>query len=249
MSTIEYFRDIRRPALTEIIASYSIGLPGRLLSAVNTGGGKEADEPKRNPQATAESTVVRKYDQSYLLLVGKLASRLSVSMDKKTGILVISGKMPDRYAAADLVRVSADRLMQRIIEYESQKAGQNFRFVNEQYLQAKGRYERAQRELASFSDRNRALMSATSQIDRDRLQREYDIAFEVYQQFSRELEQARIKMNQDTPVFTVLDQVTVPNIKASPNRPRIVFFALFIGFLAGVIPVGLRHLLPQTKTG
>jgi capsule polysaccharide export protein KpsE/RkpR len=192
--------------------------------------------------------VVRQYDQSYLSLVGNLGSRLSVSIDKKTAILLISATMPDRYAAADLVRVSADRLMQRIIEYESQKAGQNFRFVNEQYLQAKDRYERAQRDLASFTDRNRVLMSATSQIDRDRFQREYDIAFEVYQQISRELEQARIKMNQDTPVFTVLDQVTVPNIKSRPNRPQIVLFALFLGFLTGVISLGLRHLLAQAKT-
>jgi uncharacterized protein involved in exopolysaccharide biosynthesis len=243
VSTIEYFRNIRRPALTEIIASYSIGLPGRLLSSVNLGGGKVAEEPKENPKVVAESTVVRMYDQSYLSLVGTLGRRLSVSMDKKTGILVISGTMPDRYAAADLVRASADRLMQRIIEYESQKAGQNFRFVNEQYLQAKGRYERAQRDLASFSDRNRALMSATSQIDRDRLQREYDIAFEVYQQFSRELEQARIKMNQDTPVFTVLDQVTVPNIKAGPNRAQIMLVALLLGMIAGIAQLWMRQAL------
>lgn len=129
VSTIEYFRDIRQPSLTEIIASYSIGLPKRLISSVDTGGDTEGEEPKGNSQTVAESTVVRKYDQPYLLLVDRLASRLSVSMDKKTGILVISGTMPDRYAAADLVRASADRLMQRIIEYESQKAAQKFRFV------------------------------------------------------------------------------------------------------------------------
>jgi len=247
VSTIEYFRDIRRPALTEIIASYSIGLPGRLFSVMNMDEDKEGKEPKGNSQTIAESTLVQRYDQSYLSLVGRLASRLSVSMDKKTGILVISGTMPDRYAAADLVRVSTDRLMQRIIEYESQKAGQNFRFVNEQYLQAKGRYERTQRELASFSDRNRALMSATSQIDRDQLQREHDIAFEVYQQFSRELEQARIKMNQETPVFTVLDQVTVPNEKTSPNRPQILFSALLLGFMLGVAQLGITKLLRSSN--
>lgn len=243
VSTIEYFRDIRRPSATEVIASYSIGLPGRLLAFFNSDDSVDTSEPKANRTTAAESTAVRQYDQSYLSLVGKLESRLSVSTDKKTPTLVIAAKMPDRLAAAELVRISADRLMQRIVEYESQKAGQTFRFVNEQYLQAKARYERLQRELATFTDRNRALMSATSQIDRDRLQRDYDIAFEVYQQFSRELEQARIKMNQDTPVFTVLDQVTVPNIRTSPNRPKIMFVALLLGMVAGLAQLGIRHIL------
>ena len=85
-------------------------------------------------------------------------------------------------------------------------------------------------------------MSATSQIDRDQLQREYDIAFEVYQQFSRELEQARIKMNYDTPVFTVLDQVTIPNIKTSPNRTKIVLIALLLGSMVGIAQLGLRRI-------
>lgn len=91
-------------------------------------------------------------------------------------------------------------------------------------------------------------MSATSQIDRDRLQREYDIVFEVYQQFSRELEQARIKMNQDTPVSTVLDQVTVPNEKTSPNRPQILFSALLLGFMLGVAQLGITKPL-RSSTG
>lgn len=237
VTLIEYFRDIRQPAVTELIASYSIGLPARIVSSLTS----DEEEMKVGGEENVEEAPVRKFDESYLSLVGTLENRLSVSIDKKTGILLISATMPDPYAAADLVRVAADRLMRRIIEYESQKAGENFRFVNEQHQQAKGRYERAQQDLARFSDRNRALMSATAQVDRDRLQREYDIAFEVYQQFSRELEQARIKMNQETPVFTVLDQVTVPNFKTSPNRPRIVLSALFLGALVGIAQLGIRE--------
>lgn len=241
-TAIEYFRDIRRPSVTEIIASYSIGLPRRLLSVVNPDRDNEEEEPKAPVETVAESSMVQEYDQSYLNLLEMLSSRLSVSSDRKTGIITISARMPDRYAAADLVRVSADRLVQRIIEYESRRAAESFRFVNEQYMQANVRYEGAQRDLATFSDRNRTLMSATAQIERDRLQRDYDIAFEVYQEVSRELEQARIKMNQDTPVFTVLDQVTVPNIRTSPNRKAIMVFWLFLGLLVGIAQMGIQQL-------
>ncbi len=249
VSTIEYLRDIRRPSVIEVIASYSIGLPRRLLSIANPAQDNEVEQPKGPLETVAERLVVRQYDQSYLYLLETLSTRLSVSSNKKTAIITISARMPDRYAAADLVRVSADRLMKRIIEYESRRAGESFRFVNEQYMQANVRYERAQRDLATFSDRNRTLMSATAQIERDRLQRDYDIAFEVYQEVSRELEQARIKMNQDTPVFTVLDQVTVPNTRTSPNRKSIMVFSLFLGLLVGVAQTGIKQLFRPTIVG
>ena len=58
--------------------------------------------------------------------------------------------------------------------------------------------------------------------------------FSVYQQLSGELQLARIKKNQDTPVFTVLEQVTVPNQRSSPNRTRILFMAIVIGLAVGL---------------
>ena len=151
--------------------------------------------------------------------------------------------MPDPYAAADLVRVTSNQLMERIIDYESRKAGEQFLYVQRLVGQARERYERSQRELALYNDRNRSLVTATSQIDRDRLQRDYQMAFDVYQEVSRELEQARIKMNQDTPVFTVLEQVAVPTERDSPRRSRITALSLVIGLLIGVGVIAFRHTL------
>jgi uncharacterized protein involved in exopolysaccharide biosynthesis len=170
---------------------------------------------------------------------------LVISIDRKTSVITINGTMPDPYAAADLVRVTSSRLMEEIIKYESRKAGEQFMFVNQQYGQAKNRYERAQREIALFADQNRSLMSAVSRINQERLQREYDISFEMYQQFSRDLEQARMKMNQDTPVFTVLERVSVPNDRVSPRRVRILLFSVFLGTFAGVLVVWARQLLAR----
>ncbi|MFN0097612.1 MAG: GNVR domain-containing protein [Gemmatimonadaceae bacterium] len=240
-STVEYFRDLRKTPITEWIATYTLGLPGEVASLLRP---SSAGAPVRVPTTDSVPRLVS-YDRKYLKLVKRLDKRLAIAIDKRTSVITISGQMPDPYAAADLVRVTSDQLMEYIIDYESRKAGEQFRFVNEQFQQAKVRYEASQRALASFADRNRVLMSATAQIDRDRLQRDFDLAFEVYQQFSRELEQARIKMNQDTPVFTVLEQVSVPTDRTSPRRAQIVLMALFIGALIGVGRIGLRQLLRE----
>lgn len=237
-TTVEYFQYLRKTPLIELVEEYSFGLPSKLIAF------SQAPRPSNSRVVNTQDTEgLPSYSRYYLAFVNLLEGRLSISIDKKTSIITIVGQMPDPYAAADLVHVASTRLMERIIDYESRKAGEQFRFVKEQHRQSKDRYERTQQQLASFSDRNRALMSATAQIDRDRLQREYDLAFEVFQQFSRELEQARIKMNQDTPVFTVIERVTVPAERSSPRRARIMLLCLLAGMLVGVARVGIRILL------
>lgn len=239
VTTVTYFRDARRLPLTELIAKYTIELPGEVLASFRS-------DPLRLPTGDAsgaDGDSLVSYDRSYLKLIRKLDRRLAVTFDKRTSIITITGRMPDPVGAANLVRTSSGLLMQSIIDYESRKAGEQFRFVDDQYQQAKSRYERAQRDLAVFTDRNRVITTALAQIDRDRLQREAEQTFEIYQQFGRELEQARIRMNQDTPVFTILERVSVPSERASPNRLLIVFVAAVIGLLLSLSRLGWSYFL------
>jgi uncharacterized protein involved in exopolysaccharide biosynthesis len=171
---------------------------------------------------------------------------LTVTADKKTSIITIKTEMPDPFAAADLVRVVRGQLMERIINYESKKAEEQYQFVKEQYDRARNRYNKAQRELAIYSDRNRMLASATAQLDRETLQRESDLSFEVYGQLSRELEQAKIKMNQDTPVFTILEDVTVPVTYSTPRRAQTIVLSLLIGAVLGIGRIAMQNVLGKT---
>ena len=242
MTAVEYFRDIRQLSLTELAWRYTAGLPGLLLAKLIP-----TQQNRRvlvSDSTTAET--IASYDADYTRLLRQMSERLTVVSDKKTSVITIKGMMPDPHAAADLVRISSDQLMKRIIAFETQKAQEQFRFVAEQHQKAKSRYDLAQRHLAEFSDRNRALMSFMAQIERDRLQREFDLSFEVYQQVSRELEQARIKMNQDTPVFAVLDRPSVPNTRKSPKRTLVLLVSMALGLTIGVSRIGIRHLLNET---
>lgn len=247
ISSTEYFRRIRRVPLAEKITSYPFKFFQLRNSNVIKGKSSRELLSSNISPTDSEATTVRQFDQPYLSLIENIGQRVSISIDKKTSIIVVSAKMPDPYASADLVRVSSERLMQRIIEYESQKAKETFGFVNEQYREAKLRYEDSQRRLAIFTDRNRTLMGATLQIERDRLQRENEIAFEIYQQFSRELEQARIKMKQDTPVFTVLDEAVVPNTRASPVRTKVMLFSIILGLIVGIANIWAKKTFPKNN--
>lgn len=226
VSMITYFK-AHRPIL-DVVSGLISDLRYSVVSA-STG-----EKDSRTSTITgANGAPLRVFDREYLKIVQDLDKRLLVNIDKKTSVISITGVMPSPYAAADLVETASQRLMQRIIDYEAKKAAEQLRFIEEQYNQARSRYQQSQQNLAVFADRNRSLVSPLAQIERDRLQSEFNVAFEVYQQLSGELQLARIKKNQDTPVFTVLEQVTVPNQRSSPRRSRILLIAIFAGLAAG----------------
>ncbi len=231
ITMVQYFKDHQPPL--DAAFGHLADLRYSLVSAAT---GARQSRPTAITGANGEP--LRSFDRQYIAIVQTMDDRLLVSIDKKTSVISITGVMPSPYAAADLVQTASERLMQRIIDYEAKKAGEQLKYIEEQYTQARTRYEQAQQNLAVFADRNRSLVSPLAQVERDRLQSEFNVASDVYQQLSGQLQLARIKKNQDTPVFTVLEQVTVPNQRSSPNRSRILFLAVVAG-----LAVGLARLL------
>jgi uncharacterized protein involved in exopolysaccharide biosynthesis len=234
ITMIKYFEDHR--SLVDALSGYLADLRPSAVPAPSGG----------SPHLTvmgANGDTLRVFGREYLKILQDLDRRLVVNIDRKTSVISITGIMPAPYAAADLVQTASERLMQRIIDYEAKKAGEQLKFIEEQYAQARARYQQAQENLAVFADRNRVLVSPLSQIERDRLQSEFNVASEVYQQLSGELQVARIKKNQDTPVFTVLERVIVPLHRSSPHPTRILLLAIFVGLVAG----GLRILYESQR--
>jgi uncharacterized protein involved in exopolysaccharide biosynthesis len=227
---IKYFEDHR--SVVDALSSY---LADMRPSSVSASPGERS-----SPNLTVtggNGDTLRVFGREYLKIVQNLDSRLIVNIDRKTSVISITGVMPAPYAAADLVQTASERLMQRIIDYEAKKAGEQLKFIEQQYDQARTRYQQAQENLAVFADRNRSLVSPLSQVERDRLQSEFNVASDVYQQLSGQLQMARIKKNQDTPVFTVLERVTVPLRRSSPHPTRILLLAIFLGLLIGSLRI------------
>jgi uncharacterized protein involved in exopolysaccharide biosynthesis len=175
----------------------------------------------------------RFFDSGFRRVLRELAERIDVSVDRRTSIITLRATMPDSVAAAGLVQATVAELMRTVIAYEVRKADEQLRFLEAEYTAAQLRYERAQRDLASFSDSNRMLTSAVARIEQQRRERDASLAFEVLEQFTREREQARIKRNQDIPVFAILEDPMIPNHRSSPRRLLIIGIAFGAGLMVG----------------
>jgi len=59
------------------------------------------------------------------------------------------------------------------------------------------------------------------------------LIYGIYSELAKQLEQAKIQVKQDTPVFTIIEPISVPTKKSKPNRPMILFIWLFLGGILG----------------
>ena len=154
--------------------------------------------------------------------------RVFAEIDKKTGVLTIDAKMPDPVVAATIVQLALDYLTKYISNYRTGKSRQQVMFLTQQVTNARRRYEAAEYTVSAYRDRNRSIFLNTAKIEEQRLQADYLLAQTVYNDLSKQLEQARIKVQEEAPVFQVLEPARVPLQKSEPKRTiTAIGFAVF----------------------
>ena len=122
-------------------------------------------------------------------------------------------------------------------------------FTEKLYGEAKASYEDAQKKYANFVDANQNIILLSYRAEQERLQNEMNLAYQVYTQVSQQLQMARAKVQEITPVYTVVQPATVPLKPAKPNKLMILIGFMF---LAGVGSVGwilfVKDLLKEWKS-
>ncbi len=91
-----------------------------------------------------------------------------------------------------------------------------------------------QDELASFRDQPQNISSGLFENKMSRLESELAIDSSVNEELAKQVEQARIQVSKDTPIFTIIDPVVIPNQRTSPKRTLIVVISPFLGLIMGI---------------
>ena len=225
VSLFEYYTEYAKPGILGSIKKYTIGLPFVILKAVQ-GEQPEVAITKNDGtfNITKEQEKIRKM----------LAASISLNPDDKNGIVVLSSTFQEAQLAAQVARKSQELLQQYITEFKIKKASAQLDFIQERYEEKKKEFEKAQAALAEFSDRNKNVTSALARTQEEWLQSDYQLAFNVYSELAKQLEQAQIQVKEDTPVFAVIKPVTVPLEDNNSGFMTLIIWT----FLGGVIAIG-----------
>ncbi|WP_154856953.1 GNVR domain-containing protein [Cyclobacterium xiamenense] len=221
----EYFEEIHSPGLLGSLKKYTVGLPGVILKAL-----------KEKPDTTiiqSEQGLIR-ISQDEFEHFKRLESQLSVVPNEKEGFVTLSFVLPEPLMAAQMSKYAQELLQREVIAYKISNAREQLKFTEERFQEKKKEFEEIQARLADFKDRNQNIASATVQNQLQRLEAEYNFSFNIYNELAKQLEQARLQVAKDTPIFSVIQPVTVPTEKSGPKRLLILVIFTFLGAILGL---------------
>ena len=166
-----------------------------------------------------------------------LKGRIVCNYDKKAGVITISVKMPDPVVAANVARFSMNYLTDYIINYRTEKQKRDLDFLVERLNAAKGKYYSNQSKKATYTDQMplNALRLQSADLQRERIESEYKISSTFYNSLLQKYEEAKLKMQQETPVIKVLEPPVVANLKSEPKKSIILMGSMFFGGIISLI--------------
>ncbi len=165
-------------------------------------------------------------------LVEALNNRVSASVDQKTNVVTITVNMQDPLVSAILADTVVSRLQEYVTQYRTNKARKDLEYAETLNEEAKTEYYKAQQRYAEYLDSNQGLALQRAQITRDRLSNEASLAFNLYNQTAQQVQKAKAKVQETTPVYAIITPATVPVKASSPKKLMILVGFTFLAFLA-----------------
>lgn len=160
-----------------------------------------------------------------------LDGKISIAVNDKVGFINLAVEDRDPYVAAFLTQMAVKYLQEKIIDLKTKRAKELYDFTEKQWLQKKDLLFNKQDSLALMQERNLNISSPYEQNKINRLQTELDIASTIFREISSQKEQIALQLQKDTPIFSVVKPVVIPNEKFKPKRALIVITFAMIGFL------------------
>ncbi|MBE7693152.1 capsule biosynthesis protein [Tenacibaculum finnmarkense] len=222
----EYYLKYQKTNVLSFIKQYTIGLPAKFIGLFKS-------KKEVIVKEVAKDAIYRVSLQETVLF-NSLGNQLVLEINPEEGFVKIDFSMPEALPAAQMAKKAKKLLEKAITDFKVQKTKEEYIFIEERYKELKKDFENKQATLASFRDRNQGLRTSRSKSRLESLQSEYNLAYSIYSELAKQLETQKIKLKENTPVFTVINPVSVPVIKSKPKRAMIFIIWLFLGIISGM---------------
>lgn len=160
--------------------------------------------------------------------VESLRKNILADIDKKTGITTLSVTLQDPKVTAMVADSVVTKLQQYIINYRIAKAKEDCTYLEQLYKERQQEYYKAQQRYAQYVDANKSLVLQSVRTEQERLQNDMNLAYQVYSQVAQQLQVARAKIQEEKPVFAVVEPATVPLQPSGTSRKVILVGIVFL---------------------
>ena len=160
---------------------------------------------------------------------------LTLSINDKGGFIEMISVSENPQIAAQVAKNGELILQNQIIAIKTKSSLELLNYLETQYAEKKKLLNQAQDRLSNFKDRNLNISRSSFSDNQTRLESELLTASSVFDNIVAQLEQVKLQVTKDTPVFSIIKPVVFPNEKSGPKRSLILVVWLFLG---GILSVG-----------
>tara|TARA_B100001939_G_C16915357_1_gene606639 strand:- start:443 stop:1435 length:993 start_codon:yes stop_codon:yes gene_type:complete len=175
---------------------------------------------------------VSKLEEECFILIDNI---LSTDVNQKDGFVKLTTYMVNPSYSAIVAKSAKEILQNIIIENRIQSARENLSYVQEQLAEKKLEFDKIQNELTYYSDSNLNSINSFIINKKNKLEAEFKIISDVVTDLSIKVEQAKLQVTKDTPVFSTIKEAVIPNKKYSPKRVLVIAISVFFGILFSIV--------------
>ena len=204
--------------------SYVIGFPGMVIGGVKslfTGG----DEPISYDKASQGAIELSKKE---LKKIETLKKMISASVDKKTSMTSVAVTFQTPRVAAVVADSVVKKLQEHIIDYRTSKAKEDCGYLEKLFKERQQEYYAAQQKYADYLDSHDNIILQSVRAEQERLQNDMSLAYQVYSQVASQLQVARAKVQEEKPVFAIVEPAVVPLEPSGTSRKVYVLVFIFL---------------------
>ena len=167
-------------------------------------------------------------------LVKSFKEKFSIVLNEKEGYIEVIASDKDAFISTQLVKIVTKNLQSRIIELRTNKIKERLEYSKNQYELKQIEFNILQNNVADFKDSNKNISTARFMSELQKLESEYQLQQNILMTLASEYNNNKIKLNKDTPIFSVIDEVSVPNERSEPKRSLIALIYLFLGLILSI---------------
>ena len=210
---------------------YVIGFPGMVIGGVKSLFTENEDEPISSDKASRGTIELSKKESQK---IESLKRKIAAFVDKKTSMTTVSVTLQNPKVAAVVADSVVKKLQEYIIDYRTSKSKEDCLYLEKLFKERQQEYYEAQRKYADYMDSHDNIILQSVRTEQERLQNDMSLAYQVYSQVASQLQVARAKVQEEKPVFAVVEPAVVP---LEPSGTSKKIYVLAFVFLAVCIVI------------
>ena len=205
--------------------SYVIGLPGMVIGGVKSLFTEEESELVPSDKANLGTIELSKKESKK---IESLKKKILASVDKKTSMTTVSVTLQNPKVAAVVADSVVRKLQEYIIDYRTTKAKEDCLYLERLFKERQQEYYDAQKKYADYMDSHDNIILQSVRAEQERLQNDMSLAYQVYSQVANQLQVARAKVQEEKPVFAVVEPAVIPLYPSGTSRKIYVLAFIFL---------------------